>query len=137
MLKQIDVQLDRRHKVFESLINVVKKTMDYEKTTLVDVVALRNQALMAQAVGDTPARIDAKNKLSKVIKGLSVVFENYPELKANHNAMKLQEEIVNTENKLSFAKQSLNDSIEKYEANKNYFFSSMVVAICRNNLVIE
>ena len=42
--KQIDIQLDRRFKVFESLINVVKKYMDYEKTTLKDVVALRNQA---------------------------------------------------------------------------------------------
>ena len=42
--KQIDVQLDRRYKVFESLINVVKKYMDYEQTTLKDVVALRSQA---------------------------------------------------------------------------------------------
>lgn len=42
--KQIDIQLDRRFKVFESLIEAVKKYMDYEKTTLKDVVALRNQA---------------------------------------------------------------------------------------------
>ncbi|MGB6976499.1 MAG: LemA family protein, partial [Gammaproteobacteria bacterium] len=41
-LKQIDIQLDRRFKVFESLISVVKKYMDYEQTTLKDVVALRN-----------------------------------------------------------------------------------------------
>ena len=49
--KQIDIQLDRRFKVFESLINVVKKYMDYEKTTLKDVVALRNQAQASQSTG--------------------------------------------------------------------------------------
>ena len=48
--KQIDIQLDRRFKVFESLINVVKKYMDYEQTTLKDVVALRNQAQQAKVI---------------------------------------------------------------------------------------
>ena len=55
--KQIDIQLDRRFKVFESLINVVKKYMDYEQTTLKDVVALRNQAQAAHAQGDEKTRI--------------------------------------------------------------------------------
>ncbi|HHM0577210.1 TPA: LemA family protein, partial [Legionella pneumophila] len=49
--KQIDIQLDRRFKVFESLIEAVKKYMDYEKTTLKDVVALRNQAQAAKDAG--------------------------------------------------------------------------------------
>src|SRR5688572_10318977 len=53
--KQIDIQLDRRFKVFESLINVVKKYMDYEQTTLKDVVALRNQAQQAKASGNEAA----------------------------------------------------------------------------------
>src|SRR5665213_1493595 len=64
--KQIDIQLDRRFKVFESLINVVKKYMDYEQTTLKDVVALRNQAQQAQASGDEKARIAAENKISDI-----------------------------------------------------------------------
>ena len=54
--KQIDIQLDRRFKVFESLINVVKKYMNYEQTTLKDVVALRNQAQQAKATGDEAGR---------------------------------------------------------------------------------
>src|ERR1700728_727640 len=64
--KQIDIQLDRRYKVFESLINVVKKYMDYEQTTLKDVVALRNQAQQAHASGDEKTRIAAENKISEV-----------------------------------------------------------------------
>ncbi|AJI75074.1 lemA family protein [Francisella philomiragia subsp. philomiragia ATCC 25015] len=127
--KQIDVQLDRRAKVFDSLVNVVKKYMDYEQTTLKQVVALRNQANLAKANGDIQERINAENQISDLAKGINVQFENYPELKANQNVIQLQEEITSTENKLAFAKQALNDSIERYNAHKKSFFASMVVNI--------
>ncbi len=127
--KQIDIQLDRRYKVFESLINVVKKYMDYEKTVLKDVVELRSKAVSAQQQGDEKGRIAAENGISKIASNLNVMFEAYPDLKANQNAMQLQEEIVNTENKLAYAKQAYNDSIERYNATKKSFFESMVVSI--------
>ena len=127
--KQIDVQLDRRSKVFNSLINVVKKYMDYEQTTLKDVVALRNTANKAKAQGDDKTRIAAENQISEVAKGINVQFENYPDLKANQNVIQLQEEITSTENKLAFAKQALNDSIERYNAHKRSFFAGVVVNI--------
>lgn len=132
--KQIDIQLDRRFKVFESLINVVKKYMDYEKTTLKEVISLRTQAQAAHAQGDEKTRMEAENKISQIAGGLNLVFERYPELKANQNALQLQEEIVNTENKLAFAKQALNDSIERYNARKKSFFTSMVVSLFKNKL---
>lgn len=132
--KQIDIQLDRRFKVFESLINVVKKYMDYEQTTLKDVVALRNQAQTAKANGDEQTRIAAENKISQIASNLNLVFEQYPQLKANENCLQLQEEIVNTENKLAYAKQSYNDSIETYNANKKFFFTSMIVGMFRSKL---
>jgi LemA protein len=127
--KQIDIQLDRRYKVFESLIDVVKKYMDYEKTTLKDVVALRNQAVAAAAAGDQKGRIESENAISRIASNINVVFEQYPDLKANKNAMQLQEEIVNTENKLAFAKQALNDSIERYNATKKSFIESIIVSM--------
>lgn len=132
--KQIDIQLDRRFKVFESLINVVKKYMDYEQTTLKDVVALRNQAQAAATAGNEKARMAAEDGISKIVAGINVVFEQYPDLKANQNALQLQEEIVNTENKLSFAKQAYNDSIETYNALKKSFFESMVVKLASGSL---
>src|SRR5689334_17036410 len=119
--KQIDIQLDRRFKVFESLINVVKKAMDYEKSTLKEVVMLRTQAQQAQSRGDEKQRIAAENKISELIPQLNVVFEQYPDLKANQNVKQFQEEIVSTENKLAYAKQSFNDSVETYNANKKSF----------------
>lgn len=126
--KQIDIQLDRRYKVFESLINVVKKYMDYEQSTLKDVVALRNQAQAAKDSGNAQGRIDAENKISGILGGINAVFEQYPDLKANQNAMQLQEEIVSTENKLAYAKQAYNDSIERYNAYKKSFVQAMVVS---------
>lgn len=124
---QIDIQLDRRFKVFESLIESVKKYMDYEQTTLKDVVSLRNKAQTAKASGDEKARIAAEDGISQIASGLNVVFEQYPDLKANQNVLQLQEEIVNTENKLSYAKQAYNDGIERYEAKKKSFFEALLV----------
>lgn len=132
--QQIDIQLDRRFKVFQSLIEAVKKYMDYERSTLKDVVALRNQAETARGAGDEKARIDAENEISKIASHINVVFEQYPELKAGKNVMQLQEEIVNTENKLAYSKQAYNDSIERYNAKKKSFFEAMIVQIFANKL---
>lgn len=135
--KQIDIQLDRRFKVFESLINVVKKYMDYEQTTLKDVVALRNQAQSAKAAGDEKGRIAAENQISSIAAGINVVFEQYPDLKANQNVMQLQEEIVSTENKLAYSKQSYNDSIEIYNASKKSFPANFIVSSFKSSLDID
>ena len=132
--RQIDVQLDRRGKVFESLINVVKKYMDYEQTTLKDVTALRSQAIHAKAQGDTETRMAAENEISKIAGGLNIQFENYPDLKANQNVMQLQEEITSTENKLAFSKQAFNDSIEKYNAHKKSMIAGLVVNTFKSKL---
>ncbi len=135
--KQIDIQLDRRFKVFESLIEVVKKYMDYEKSTLKDVVALRNQAQTAKTSGDVAGQMAAENKISALMPNINMVFEQYPDLKANTNAMQLQEEIVNTENKLAFAKQAYNDSVERYNARKKSLFTSMIAGLFSGKLNID
>jgi|TARA_R110000868_G_scaffold242589_1_gene498116 LemA protein len=132
--RQIDIQLDRRFKVFQNLIETVKKAMDYEQTTLKDVVALRNQAQAAKVSGDDKARIASENGISKIASGINLVFEQYPELKANQNALQLQEEIVNTENKLTFSKQAYNDSVETFNATKKSFFQAMVVSFFSSKL---
>lgn len=134
---QIDVQLDRRYKVYESLIEVVKKYMDYEKTTLKEVVALRSQAQQSVASGDESGRIKAEDAISKIAPALNLVFEQYPDLKADKNALQLQEEIVSTENKLTFSKQSYNDSIEQYLATRKSLLESFVVGMFPSKLLKE
>lgn len=135
--KQIDIQLDRRFKVFESLMNVVNKYMNYEKTTLKDIVALRNQAQHAKETGDQKERIVAENQISTIAPHLNLVFEQYPDLKANQRCIQLQKEIINTENKLAYAKQSYNDSIETYNATKKSFPLTIIVAVFRGKLDFE
>ena len=132
--KQIDIQLDRRYKIFESLVNVVKKYMNYEHSTLKDIVALRNEAQIAKQAENDSARMKAENKISKILSGLSFVFEQYPDLKANKNALQLQETIVNTENKLSYAKQAYNDSVERYNAKKKMVFPLIIVSLFPSKL---
>ena len=73
--RQIDIQLDRRFKVFEQLIGAVNKYLDYEKTVLKDVVALRSQAQTAKSSGDEKNRIQAENAISKIAGGINVAFE--------------------------------------------------------------
>ena len=68
---------------------------------------------------------------------INMVFEQYPDLKANTNAMQLQEEIVNTENKLAFAKQAYNDSVERYNARKKSLFTSMIAGLFSGKLNID
>jgi len=131
------VQLDRRYKVYESLIEVVKKYMDYEKTTLKEVVALRAQAQKAQTSGDEGSRIKAEDAISKIGANINLVFEQYPDLKADKNALQLQEEIVNTENKLTFSKQAYNDSVEQYEATRKSLFESLIVGFLPGKLLKE
>ena len=109
--------------------------MDYEKTTLKDVVALRSQAQSAKASGDQKNRMSAENAISQIASGLNLVFENYPDLKANENVMQLQEEIVNTENKLAFSKQAYNDGSERFNAMIQQFPVNLFVSAFGNAFV--
>jgi len=123
---QISIQLDRRGKIFDSLINTVKKVMDYEKNTLMEVIELREKAKTLKDFNQNETASkelkEVEDQISKIVtsgeltSSLNLTMEAYPELKANENMLQLQEEIVSTENKLSFAKQAYNDSIERYKA---------------------
>ena len=128
-LKQIDIQLDRRYKVFESLISAVSKYMKYEETVLKDVVSLRSQAQSARESGDVENRVAAENAISKIAGGLNVMVEAYPDLKASDNVGQLMEEIVSTENKLSFAKQAYNDGSERFNAMILSFPANIIVGV--------
>lgn len=135
--RQIDIQLDRRFKVFQSLIEVVKKYMDYENSTLTAVIAMRNEATQANNSGDQVKRMHSENAISGMLGNIKAVFEQYPDLKANQQAIHLQEEIVSTENKLTFAKQSYNDGVERYESFKKQFPTLLVIGAFASTLQVS
>src|SRR5678815_4708531 len=106
---QIDVQLKRRHDLIPNLVQVVKDAMGYEQETLTKVVQARNNA---DAASGNPAQAGvAEAALSQATRGLFALVESYPQLKANDNVKQLQEELTTTENKIAFARQFYNDSV--------------------------
>ena len=103
---QIDVQLKRRHDLIPNLVESVKGYMAHERSTLENVIKARTQAVNATGI---PEKVQAENALTQTLRSLFAVWERYPDLKANQNVLALQEELVSTENRISFARQFYND----------------------------
>ena len=108
---QIDVQLQRRFDLIPNLVESVKGYMEHEKSVLEKVTELRTSWANATTVSE---KAELDNQLSGALKTIMAVSESYPELKANQNFSELQEELRNTENKISYARQFYNDSVTMY-----------------------
>jgi LemA protein len=106
--KQIDVQLKRRHDLIPNLIEAVKGYMQFERDTLTQVVEARAKAISAP---DQASRMAAENQITTGLGRLLAVVENYPQLKADENVLKLQEELTTTENQIAFSRQAYNDVV--------------------------
>ncbi len=104
---QIEVQLKRRYDLIPNLVNTVKGYAQHEKSTLEEVTRARQQAIDASGVAD---QAKAENFLTRTLRSLFAVVENYPDLKANKNFLELQEELTTTENRIAYARQFYNDS---------------------------
>jgi LemA protein len=124
---QIDVQLKRRHDLIPNLVQVVKDAMGYEQETLVKVIQARNAAVAASAAGPAQAA-PAEAALTQATRGLLGLVESYPQLKANENVKQLQEELTTTENKISFARQFYNDSVNGYNTRRQSFPAVLAAA---------
>ncbi len=107
----IDVQLQRRHDLIPRLVTAVDQYAQYERATLEAVTELRAEAMQQ---GNVRARGKAEQELSAGIERLMALAENYPDLKANENFLNLQNELVETENYLQFARRYYNGSVRDY-----------------------
>jgi LemA protein len=117
----IDVQLKQRHDLIPQLVETVKGYVKHERTTLENVVNLRNAAVRATSIDD---KIAAENQLNSALAGLKITLEAYPDLKANQNFLQLQGEISDIENKLSAvrrffnsATRELNNAVQTFPSN--------------------
>ncbi len=106
--RQIDVQLKRRHDLIPNLVEAVKGYMQFERDTLTQVVEARAKAISAP---DQASRMAAESQITTGLGRLLAVIENYPQLKADENVLKLQEELTTTENQIAFARQAYNDVV--------------------------
>ena len=107
----IDVQLQRRHDLVPRLVAAVKQYARYEKATLEAVTLLRTEAMQTAEVR---AKGKLEERLSAGLDRIIALAENYPDLKANENFLELQNELVETENYLQFARRYYNGSVRDY-----------------------
>ena len=120
---QIDVQLQRRFDLIPNFVETVKGYMAHEKDTLLKVTELRTSWANAGTIDE---KAELNNQLSGALKTIMSVSENYPDLKANQNFLDLQEELRNTENKISFSRQFYNDSVTSYNTKLEVFPSNLI-----------
>jgi LemA protein len=107
---QIDVQLKRRYDLIPNLIETVKGYMKHEAGLLETIAKAR-----AGLLSPNPAEAAASDaQVTGGLRQLWAVSENYPDLKANTNFIKLQDELVQTENAIAFARQGYNDTVLRY-----------------------
>ncbi len=108
---QIEVHLKRRHNLIPNLVETVKGYAKHEKGVFENVAKARSAVMNAKSV---PDKAGASNFLTSALKSLFAVVENYPELKADKNFIKFQEELTKTEDKIAYAQQFYNDITMKY-----------------------
>ncbi len=119
----IDVQLKRRYDLIPNLISTVKGYATHESVVFEKVTAARTAAMGAQ----TPqAKADAENILSGTLKSLFAVTEDYPELKANENFLKLQDELSDTENKIQASRRFYNGNVRDFNTKLQGFPTNII-----------
>ena len=123
---QIDVQLQRRFDLIPNLVETVEGYTPHEEETFPKIAELRTSWANASSVTEK-ANLDSE--LSHTLSRLMAVSEAYPELKANQNFSELQEELRNTENKISFSRQFYNDSATMYNTKLELFPSNIIANI--------
>src|SRR5690625_3080621 len=126
---QIDVQLKRRHDLIPNLVNTVKGYAEHEKETLEKVIQARNQLVQ----GSPQERIEADNQIQGALKSIFALQESYPDLKANQNFLKLQEELTSTENKVAYSRQLYNKTVAEYNIKRESFPGNLVAGMFNFN----
>ncbi len=121
----IEVQLKRRYDLIPNLIETVKGYAQHESGTLEKVIQARNMAMAQHATPQEQAQ--AENMLSGTLKSLFALSENYPDLKANVNFLKLQQELTDTEDKIKASRRFYNTNVLALN-NKIEMFPSNIIA---------
>ncbi len=122
----IDVQLRRRYDLIPNLVETVRGYAAHERELFEEITRARTQAQVASGVQD---QAQAENEITRSLRQLFAVVENYPQLKANENFLALQEELTGTESKIAFARQFYNDQVARLNTLIQSFPSNIVARL--------
>ncbi|MBN1360783.1 MAG: LemA family protein [Sedimentisphaerales bacterium] len=121
----IDTELKRRYDLIPNLVATVKGYAAHEKEVFERITQLRAQCMASQ--GSPTQQAADENQLVAALQRLMAVVENYPQLKADRNFLQLQQELVNTEDRIQAARRFFNGNVRDYR-NKCQTFPSSVIA---------
>jgi LemA protein len=119
----IDVQLQRRHDLVPQLAAAVKGYADHERSTLTAVTELR---AAAQGSASIAQRAQIEQDLGNQLTRLIALKENYPELKASENFLKLQHDLVDVEDHLQYARRFYNGAVRQFNTHIENFPALLV-----------
>jgi len=119
----IDVQLARRHDLVPNLVEVVRSYASFEKQLLVDLTRLRAEGRATRALQD------GENALSTQLRSVLALAEAYPQLLANQNFLRLQEQLAEIENHLQMARRYYNGTVRDYNTAAESFPSNLVASL--------
>ncbi len=122
----IDVLLKQRTDLIPNLVETVKGYMKYEKQVLTDITALRTSIMGAQGPQETATHSEA---ISAALKTIFAVSEKYPNLKANENFLKLQEQLSSMENQIADRREFYNDAVMLYNTRIKSVPDSIIAAM--------
>ena len=123
----IDTMLKKRYDLIPNLVAAVKQYMKHEAGTLTEITNLRAKATSGNLSSDET--VDLNNRLGKVLGGIMIAVENYPELKASENFQQLQRSLNEVEEQLSAARRSFNSSVTDYNNSVEMFPTNMMAGM--------
>jgi len=123
---QVENQLQRRYDLIPNYVETVKGYASHEKEVLLKVTEARAKVGGASTVSE---KMEANNQLTSALGRLLLVVERYPDLKANTNFIRLQDELAGTENRIAVERRRFNEMVKTYNIKIRHFPTNIIAGM--------